>query len=105
MKTYYVYIATNNSETLYTGVTNNLDRRMFEHANHVNAGFTDKYKIDKLLYFEQTQDVNEAIAREKQIKNWRRDKKLFLINRENPNWYDLLDRSLHFGRDDSGVAK
>ena len=86
---YWVYIATNAAKTLYTGVTNDLVRRMYEHRNHLVPGFTSKYKIDRLVHFEETSDVNEAIAREKQIKGWRREKKVRLIEAANPGWTDL----------------
>ena len=89
MRDYYVYIMTNNSGTLYTGVTNDLERRTAEHKEHVFRGFTDRYKINRLLYYEVFQDVSEAIAREKQIKAWRRNKKLDLIVSMNPKWKDL----------------
>jgi putative endonuclease len=99
MHQYYVYIMTNDSRTLYTGVTNNLERRVFEHKNHLVEGFTTKYKITKLVYFEETGDVTAAIAREKQIKGWVRRKKVALIESVNPEWQDLsadwnLDASL-----------
>ena len=99
MRQYYVYLMTNDSRTLYTGVTNNLERRVFEHKNHLVEGFTTKYKITKLVYFEETDDVIAAIAREKQIKGWLRRKKVALIESVNPEWQDLsaewnLDASL-----------
>ena len=74
---YYVYILTNNNNTvLYTGVTNDLIRRVYEHKNHADPNsFTAKYKVEKLIYFEETTDVKAAIEREKQIKSWKRDKK------------------------------
>ena len=74
---YYVYILTNNSNTvLYTGVTNDLIRRVYEHKNHADPNsFTAKYRVEKLIYFEETTDVKAAIEREKQIKGWKRDKK------------------------------
>ena len=74
---YYVYILTNNNNTvLYTGVTNDLIRRVYEHKNHADPNsFTAKYKVEKLIYFEETTDVKAAIEREKQIKGWKRDKK------------------------------
>ncbi len=77
--TYYVYIATNRSRTLYTGVTNDLVRRMAEHRAGEIDGFTKKYRIKQRAYYEHTTDVNAAIAREKQIKKWRREKKIKLI--------------------------
>ena len=89
MKQYYVYIMTNKSGTLYTGVTNNLTRRVFEHKHHLVDGFTKKYNITKLVYYEETNDVREAIAREKQIKGWLRKKKIAIIEAMNPEWEDL----------------
>jgi putative endonuclease len=86
---FFVYIATNGSKTLYTGVTNDLARRMFEHRNALIPGFTSKYRIDRLVYFETTSDVRAAIAREKQIKGWRRARKIALIETANPKWADL----------------
>jgi len=90
---YYVYIITNFQNTvLYTGVTNNLNRRMFEHKNQINENsFTLKYKCNKLIYFESGQDVCGAIAREKEIKGWIRKKKIIMINKENPEWKDLSE--------------
>jgi putative endonuclease len=80
---------TNNSKTLYTGVTNNLNRRVYEHKNKLIQGFTAKYNITKLVYFEICTDINQAIAREKQIKGWLRKKKVYLIESVNPEWNDL----------------
>ncbi len=88
-KTYYVYILTNHSKTLYTGMTNDLKRRLYEHKNKLVQGFTSKYNIEKLVYFESTGDVKAAIIREKQIKGWLRKKKIELIENTNPNWEDL----------------
>ena len=85
MKTYFVYIATNISRTLYTGVTNNLQRRHAEHAMGM-SGFTAKYNIDRIVYYETYMDIRQAIAREKEIKGWRRSKKIALIESTNPNW-------------------
>jgi len=90
-KTYYVYIMTNQSRTLYVGLTNNILRRVLEHKTGLIEGFTHRYNIDTLVYVESFGDVDSAIAREKQIKNWRREKKLRLINQENPDWRDLSD--------------
>ncbi len=88
--TYYVYLLTNwNNKVMYLGVTNNLERRLYEHKNKLASGFTEKYNVNKLVYFEETQDVTAAIAREKEIKKWRREKKNQLVNRMNPNWKDL----------------
>ncbi len=89
MKHYYVYIMTNKSRTLYTGVTNNLERRMYEHKNKLVPGFTSKYNITQLVYYEETNDVQVALAREKQIKGWLRSKKIALIESVNPQWKDL----------------
>jgi putative endonuclease len=89
MNNYYVYIMTNNSKTLYTGVTNDLNRRVYEHKQKLIPGFTQKYNITKLVYFEETSDVNTAISREKQIKGWLREKKITLIESMNPEWKDL----------------
>jgi putative endonuclease len=91
MKHYYVYIMTNRSQTLYTGVTNNLQRRMYEHKHNLVAGFTSKYQITRLVYFEETSDVYAAIAREKEIKGWLRPKKIALIESMNPDWRDLSE--------------
>jgi len=88
---YFVYIMTNRSKTLYTGVTNNLERRVYEHKHHLVEGFTKKYNITKLVYFEETNDVREAISREKQIKGWLRRKKIELIESVNPEWNDLSE--------------
>ena len=90
-RTYYVYIMTNNSRTLYTGVTNNLERRVYEHKKGSVRGFTKKYNIDKLVYYDSCPDVNEAIKREKQIKGWLRRKKIDLIESVNPEWKDLSE--------------
>jgi len=87
---YYVYLITNwNNKVMYVGVTNNLERRIYEHKNKLVKGFTEKYNVNRLVYFEETEDVIAAIAREKEIKKWRREKKDQLVNRMNPNWKDL----------------
>ena len=88
---YYVYILTNRNNTvLYTGVTNNLIRRIYEHKHNADPNsFTAKYNIHKLIYFEETGDVHSAIEREKQIKSWSRDKKIALVHGTNPRFYDL----------------
>ena len=87
---YYVYLVTNwNNKVMYLGVTNNLERRLYEHKNKLVKGFTEKYNVNKLVYFEETQDVTAAIAIEKEIKKWRREKKNQLVNRMNPSWKDL----------------
>jgi putative endonuclease len=86
---YYVYIMTNRSRTLYTGVTNNLERRVFEHKSKLLSGFTKKYNIDRLIYFEEFQDIKDAIVREKQIKGMTREKKITLIHALNPDWNEI----------------
>ncbi|MEG1925094.1 MAG: GIY-YIG nuclease family protein [Ruthenibacterium sp.] len=89
---YYVYILTNwNNKVLYTGVTNNLKRRLYEHKNKLVDGFTKKYNVYKLVYFDHTTDVNAAIAREKQIKGWTRIKKNALVEQMNADWHDLSE--------------
>ncbi|MEA3307909.1 MAG: GIY-YIG nuclease family protein [Chloroflexota bacterium] len=88
-KYYYVYIMTNTSRTLYTGVTNNLVRRVYEHKRGHGSKFTTKYHITWLVYSEVYNDVRDAIGREKQIKSWRRSKKVALIEAVNPKWRDL----------------
>ena len=90
INTYYVYILTNQfNDVFYVGVTNNLERRIREHQSGLIDGFTKKYRIHKLVYCESCHDVRDAIAREKQLKNWNREKKRFLIERMNPEWKDL----------------
>jgi putative endonuclease len=89
---YYVYVLTNRTNrVLYIGVTNNLERRIFEHKNKLVEGFTKKYNLNKLVYYEATNDIDGALEREKQLKNWHRDWKINLINRSNPAWKDLSD--------------
>ena len=89
---YYVYMLSNwNNEVLYIGVTNNLQKRVYEHKHHLVEGFTDKYNVTKLVYFEETSDVHAAIEREKQLKKWRREKKNQLIESMNPHWNDLSE--------------
>lgn len=90
-KEYYVYIMTNKSRTLYTGVTNNLMRRVDEHKKKLVQGFTSKYNIQFLVYYESTPSIHEALIREKQIKGWLRAKKISLINSMNPEWKDLSE--------------
>jgi len=90
-KQYYVYIMINKSRTLYTGVTSNLIRRVYEHKNKLVNGFTKKYNITKLVYYEVTNEATSAIAREKQIKGWLRKKKIALIESVNPQWKDLSE--------------
>jgi putative endonuclease len=89
MKRYYVYIMTNRSRTLYTGMTNDLRRRVWQHKQKRIEGFTKRYNITQLVFYEETPDVHAAIAREKQIKGWVRRKKIALIEESNPEWNDL----------------
>ena len=90
-KQYYVYIMTNKSRTLYTGVTNDLMRRVDEHKNKLLPGFTSRYNIQYLVYYESTPSIHVALAREKQIKGWLRAKKIALIDSMNPVWKDLSE--------------
>lgn len=91
-KKYYVYILTNKlNTTLYIGVTNNLKRRIYEHKNKLVAGFTQKYNLTQLIYFEEYNDIEQALNREKQLKKWRRSKKEKLINKMNPKWRNLSE--------------
>ena len=91
MSDYYVYIMTNNSGTLYVGVTNDLERRVYEHSQSTGRGFTKRYKLTRLVYYESTRDVRAAIQREKEIKGWVRRKKIALIASTNPYWKDLSE--------------
>ncbi len=87
---YYIYIlASKKNGVLYTGVTNNLQRRIYEHSNELAEGFTKKYKIKKLVYFESCSNAEEAILREKRIKYWKRECRIDLIEKSNPEWKDL----------------
>ena len=89
---YFVYILSNwDDSVLYIGVTGNLPRRLYEHRNGLVEGFTKKYNVHKLVYYENTNDVYSAISREKQLKKWRRQKKNDLINNLNPQWKDLSE--------------
>ena len=90
-KAYWVYILTNSSGTLYVGVTNNLMRRIAEHKDHKIDGFTKTYRIDRLVYMEETDDVSAALTREKEIKKWNRDRKLELIRHANPHFEGLSE--------------
>ena len=90
MNTYYVYILTNwNNRVMYIGVTNNLQHRLQQHKHGVYEGFTKKYRVHKLVYYETASDVRAAIQREKQLKGWRRDRKNLLVESVNPHWLDL----------------
>lgn len=91
MPKYYVYMMSNISKMIYTGMTNSLSRRVREHKQKVNDGFTKRYNIHRLVYYEEFQDVRKAIAREKEIKGWRREKKVALIEGLNPKWRDLAE--------------
>ena len=88
---YFVYIMSNASKTLYTGVTNDLIRRVIEHKEGKIIGFTSKYNIKKLVYYEEGNSIDEALYREKQIKGWMRQKKIDLIEELNPGWDDLSE--------------
>jgi putative endonuclease len=91
----YVYIVASKLKVLYIGVTTELEVRVFEHKSHAYPGFTAKYNVDQLVYFERFQDIQRAIAREKQLKKWSRVKKMQLVVRVNPDWRDL---SLDWGQ-------
>ena len=89
---YYVYILTNfNNKVMYIGVTNNLERRLYEHKNGIFEGFTKKYNVKKLVYFEETNNIIKAIQREKELKKWRREKKNLLVEMQNKEWKDISD--------------
>ncbi|HEY4756006.1 MAG TPA: GIY-YIG nuclease family protein [Ignavibacteriaceae bacterium] len=89
MKDYFIYIMTNNSKTLYIGVTNDLRRRIYEHKNKLIDGFTKNYNITKLVYYESCSSIDAAIRRERQLKNWHRQWKINLIESINQDWKDL----------------
>jgi len=91
MYTYYVYIMSSRSRVLYVGVTNDLERRVYEHKHALQKGFSSRYKTFQLIYYEEMSDVDMAITREKQIKKWRRSKKITLIERVNPTWRDMAE--------------
>ena len=94
---YYLYILSNKyNGTLYIGVTNNLERRIFEHKNQLVEGFSKKYKLNRLVYFETFQYINDAIRREKNMKKWKRQWKINLIEEANPTWKDLSKDWLAF---------
>ncbi|HLC43701.1 MAG TPA: GIY-YIG nuclease family protein [Patescibacteria group bacterium] len=93
MNNYYVYIlASGKNGTLYIGVTSDLKRRIYQHKNKLIEGFTEKYKVSQLVYFDQTKDVESAILREKQLKKWNRSWKIRLIEENNPLWKDLYSQ-------------
>ena len=92
---YYVYIITNKKRgTLYIGVTNNILRRIYEHKNELTGGFTKQYKLHKLVYVEEFEQIVEAITREKQLKNWHRQWKINLVESLNPKWIDFSEEML-----------
>ena len=91
MRQSYVYIMANRSKTLYVGVTNNLERRVYEHKHSLVEGFTSRYHLTKLVYYETTGEIEAAIGREKQLKGWLRRKKVALIESVNPEWDDLSE--------------
>ena len=96
-KIYFVYLLTNwNYRVLYIGVTNDLSRRLYEHKNKLVKGFTEKYNVNKLVYFEETNDVRSALSREKEIKKWRREKKDALVLAMNPELRDLAEEGKDF---------
>ena len=90
-KRYYVYIMASHSRVIYVGMTNDLQRRVAQHQQKLVEGFTQKYNVTRLVYYEMTEDVHAVLAREKQIKSWRRSKKVALIESVNPSWKDLVD--------------
>ena len=91
-RTYYVYLLTNwNNKVIYAGITNDLERRIYEHKEKFVKGFTKKYNVNKLVYYEQTSDITSALNREKEIKKWRREKKNRLVINANPLWRDLSE--------------
>ena len=92
LQEYYVYILASSARTLYIGVTNHSVRRVFEHKQGQGGGFTSRYNVNKLVYHESTTDVLSAITREKELKGWRRNKKLALVESTNPEWKDLALR-------------
>jgi putative endonuclease len=99
VKDFFVYMMTNRSRVvLYTGVTNDLQRRVWEHKNATVRGFTKRYKLDRLVYYEDYRDVRDAITREKEIKGWRREKKNALVGTLNSSWKDLGQELFNPGR-------
>ena len=105
---YFVYALTNrNNKVMYVGVTNDIERRLYEHKNKMVKGFTEKYNVNRLVYYEETSDILAAIAREKEIKKWRREKKDALVVAVNPEWKDLSEGWFEIspcGRDDTRGA-
>ena len=100
-KNYFIYIVTNtHNTTFYIGVTSNLEKRIFEHSNKLVKSFSKKYNLNKLVYYETTTDINSAIYKEKQLKNWRRKWKEELIKIKNPEFTDLVKNNFTFPIDD-----
>jgi putative endonuclease len=108
-RTYYVYLLTNwNNKVMYVGMTNNLERRLYEHRMKLMPGFTERYNVCRLVYFEETNEVGAALEREKEIKKWRREKKNRLVEKVNPEWKDLSEAWVKispFGRNDKTLAR
>lgn len=104
MRTYYIYIMASRSRVLYIGVTNDLARRVNEHKQSLIAGFTQTYRVTRLVYFEQFGDIRDAIAREKQIKGWVRARKLNLIEARNPTWEDLSSHPSFSSTSERGMS-
>lgn len=104
MRTYFVYIMASRSRVLYIGVTNDLARRVNEHRQSLIPGFTQKYRVTRLVYFEQFGDIRDAIAREKQLKGWVRTRKLKLIEACNPTWEDLFSHLSFSLASDRGMS-
>lgn len=106
MKDHYVYIlASKKNGTLYIGVTNDLIKRVYEHKQHLVKGFTDKYNVDRLVYFEMTASISCAIAREKVLKKWKRQWKIDLIEKTNPSWNDLYPQMISGGGTGSPLSR
>jgi putative endonuclease len=91
MRVYHVYVMASRSRVLYTGVTNDLARRIHEHKQGLTSGFTSRYRITRLVYYEELADIRDAIAREKQIKAWTRARRINLVEARNPSWQDLAE--------------
>lgn len=105
MNQYYVYVMSNRSRVLYTGVTNDLERRVWEHKSLLTDGFTRRYKLTWLVYFEATNDIESAILREKHIKGWLMRKKVALVESANPGWQDLSSEWLDTDQDPSSASR
>jgi putative endonuclease len=103
VRSYFVYILASDHRTLYVGVTSDPGKRLFEHRHGITKGFTKKYNIHRLVYFEETDDPMTAIVREKQIKGWSRRKKVALIEKRNPEWRDLSEGWDEQARDPSSL--